>query len=200
MPYGFDELNDKLNDAYASAAEEERFAFLFPFRSRLKPVMLLSKPMSYAHLLGMYSYYTGEANINMDFPDYTLPFTCAHEMSHQRGIAKEDEANFMAFLVCLESDDPYIRYSGYLGVYEYVINALYKADKDLYSELIGTLDRKIRYELIAYSDFFEKYRESTASKVTGTVNDTFLKSQGQQAGTLSYDLVTELAVAYYCGE
>lgn len=197
MPYSLDELNDKLNDAYSKAAE--KYGFVKHFPSNVKYV-LHSEPMTYTHISGVYSFFTGEANINVNFPDYTIPYTTAHELSHQRGIGPEDEANFMAFLVCLESDDPYIRYSGYLSVYEYVTNALYRADKERYYDLTDTLDPRIRYEMIAYSDFFEEYRESTASKVTGTVNDTFLKSQGQQAGTLSYDLVTELAVAYYCGE
>jgi hypothetical protein len=52
-------------------------------------------------------------------------------------------------------------------------------------------------EFSAYSAFFDKYRESTASKVTGTVNNSFLESQGQSAGTKSYGLVVDLAVAYY---
>ena len=50
-------------------------------------------------------------------------------MAHQRGIAREDEANFIAFLVCMASDDPYIRYSGYLEVYEYVASSLYSDDR-----------------------------------------------------------------------
>ena len=43
---------------------------------------------------------------------------------------------------------------------------------------------------------FDPYRSSTAATVTDTVNDTYLKWQGESAGTQSYGLVVDLAVAY----
>ena len=51
-------------------------------------------------------------------------------------------------------------------------------------------------EMAAYSVFFTKYANSTASTVTGAVNDTFLKLQGTE-GTKSYGMVVDLAVAYF---
>ena len=193
MPYSFEELNNKLNDAYSKAAK--KYDFILGFSSKLKCVNF-SSVMSNLHVLGMYTYYTGEANINMDWPDYSRPFTCAHEMAHQRGISREDEANFMAYLVCLESDDPYIRYSAYYNVFEYVANSLYAADSDAYMEVINSLSLPIRYEMSAYAAFFEQYRESKAAVVNDKINDISLKANGQKAGSRSYDLVTDLAVAY----
>ncbi len=193
MPYSLDEMNRRLNAAYVRAAE--RYDFIRPMKANVKYV-LLSEPMTYTHLSGVYTFFSGEANINIHFPEYSLPFTAAHEMSHQRGIARENEANFMAFLVCLESGDPYIRYSGYLNMYEYIANALYSADSDRYFSLLSSMDRRIYGELVAYSRFFDKYRESKASEVSESINDTYLKMQGQPAGTKSYGLVVDLAVAY----
>ena len=97
MPYGYVVLSDKLNSDFAKFSAKNDF--IPKLRNQLKPVML-SPLMSYTHVTGIYSYFTGETNINTDFPDYTIPFTAAHEMAHQRGIAREDEANFIAFLVC----------------------------------------------------------------------------------------------------
>ena len=54
----------------------------------------------------------------------------------------------------------------------------------------------VRYEMSAYADFFEKYKESVASDVSGAVNNTYLTIQGT-AGTASYGMVVDLAVAYY---
>ena len=153
--------------------------------------------MSYTHITGVYTFFTGEANLNVDFPDYTLPFTAAHELSHQRGVAREDEANFMAFLVCLKSEDAYIRYSGYLNLYEYVASALYSASPELYWQVYATVPGRVRAEMRAYSDFFDQYRDSVASEVTEVVNDTFLTIQGTE-GTKSYGMVVDLAVAYFC--
>lgn len=193
MPYGIDEMNDKLISAYSSLCYE--YSFVQRLDSRVKPV-ILSEPMSYTHITGVYTFFTGEANINVAFPDYTLPYTAAHELSHQRGIAREDEANFMAFLVCIRSDDAYIRYSGYLNLYEYVAAALSSADASLYRKVAATLPECVWEELSAYSDFFNKYRDSAASEVSEAVNNTFLVIHGTE-GTKSYGMVVDLAVAYY---
>jgi len=193
MPYSLEEMNDKLLDAYNTVSDQ--YSFIPRLRSRVKPVVL-SEPWSYTHITGVYTYFTGEANINVNFPDYTIPFTAAHELAHQRGIAREDEANFVAFLVCINSDDPYIRYSGYLNMYEYVANSLYAADPDAFRQVRDTLPTAVRLEMTAYSKFFDKYRDNVVADVSQAVNDTYLKSQGTQ-GTRSYGMVTDLAVAYY---
>ena len=159
--------------------------------------MLLAKGMSYIHMLGMYTYYTGEANINTEFPDYSMPFTVAHEMAHQRGIAREDEANFMAYLICTASDDPYIRYSGYLNMYEYTQTALYSADKKAYSKVYSQLCSEAKYDMESYRVFFMQYKDSKAADVADKLNDAFLKGNGQEEGTRSYGLVVDLAVAYF---
>ena len=193
MPYGYREMNDKLISAYDVACE--KYDFLQSLDSDLKPVML-SSLMSYTHITGVYSFFTGEANINVAFPDYTLPYTAAHELAHQRGIAREDEANFMAFLVCMESEDAYIRYCAYINLYEYVTNALYSASPELFYEVQSTLCNKARGEMVAYSLFYAKYRDSVAGDVSEVVNNTFLTMQGTE-GTKSYGMVVDLAVAYY---
>ena len=194
MPYSLDEMNDKINDAYVKVCK--KYDFVSPLRSDIKYV-ILSKPWTYTHISGVYTYYTGEANLNVNFPDYNLPYTTAHEFAHQRGTAPENEANFVAFLACIESDDPYILYSAYANMLEYCMNALYSADPDMYYEVYGKFDRKLSGEYRAYSVFYNKYRDNTVAKVSNAVNDTYLKSQGQTAGSRSYGLVVDLAVSYY---
>ena len=201
MPYGYNELNDKLMEAYDKACE--KYDFISPLHSNIKEIML-SEPMTYTHISGVYTFFTGEANLNVNFPDYVLPYTAAHEFAHQRGIAREDEANFVAFIVCMESDDHYIRYSAYLNVYEYVANALYSADKtqgkSLYSVIYKTLPFGVKTDMAAYSEFFKKYQKTVVSDVSGAVNDTFLNINGVEEGSKSYGMVVDLAVAYYKNE
>ena len=192
MPYGFAEMNDKLIDAYDRFSEDHYF--IKNFKSRLKPVMF-SEVMSYTHVTGVYTFFTGESNINVSFPDYTVPFTAAHELAHQRGITREDEANMVAFLVCIGSDDPYIQYSAYMNLYEYVSSALYNADQKLYKKSTQALIIDAYNEMVAYGNFFQKYERSVASKVSGTVNDIYLKVQGT-GGRKSYGMVVDLTVAY----
>ena len=194
MPYGLDEMNSRLNDAYDKLIE--KYGFIPRLHSKLKYIAL-SKPMTYTHISGVFCYYTGEANINLNFPDYTIPYTAAHEMGHQRGVCPEDEANFIAFLACVESDDAYIKYCGYQNMLEYLMNALYSADKELYTKLYSEIENKSRVEMRAYNSFFEPYKKSVASSVSSTINDTYLKVLGESAGEKSYGLVVDLAVAYY---
>ena len=197
MPYGYDELNDKLMDAYEKACK--KYDFISPLHSNIKEVML-SEPMTYTHISGVYTFFTGEANLNVNFPDYVLPYTAAHEFAHQRGIAREDEANFVAFLVCMESDDHYIRYSAYLNLYEYVSNALYSANYEAYTNTYYKLPYGAMTDMIAYANFFKKYQKTVVSDVSGAVNDTFLNFNGVEEGSKSYGMVVDLAVAYYKAE
>lgn len=193
MPYSMKEMNEKLLDSYKMLGET--YDFIPALRSRVKPI-ILSKPMTYTHITGVYTFFTGEANINTNSPDYAIPYTAAHELAHQRGIAREDEANFVAFLVCTRSDDAYLRYCGYLGLCEYVLNALYRADPDLYGTTLEKLDNRAIYEMIAYSEFFDKYRDNIAADISGAVNDAYLQANNTE-GTVSYGLVVRLAVSYY---
>ena len=195
MPYDYFELREKINAAFEKYAAETDY--ISHFNSNPKPIAL-SKPMTYTHISGVYTFMTGESNINTNYPDFLTPFTMAHEMAHQRGIAREDEANFVAYLVCIGSDDAYVRYSAYTNMMNYMLSALNSADKSLYSSFVSSfLPKEIKREFAAYSSFFDEYRDSTASDVTGAVNNVFLQSQGQKEGTKSYGLVVDLAVAYY---
>lgn len=193
MPYSLDELSEKISAAYSRLSEKH--GFIKGFSSRVKPI-LTEGALSSVHLLGIYTFYTGEANINIDYPDFNIPYTTAHEFAHQRGIARENEANFVAFLVCLESDDDFIRYSGYLRLYEYVASSLYATNKDRYRELLRDMSDSVRGELISDSEVAEKYKDSLFGEISRKLNDTFLKMNGTE-GVVSYGLVTKLAVAYY---
>ena len=55
---------------------------------------------------------------------------------------------------------------------------------------------KANQELIAYIEFFNKYRDSAMSDVSDIFNDTYLKLQGTE-GIKSYGMVVDLAVAYH---
>ena len=193
MPYDLDTLSLCLTDAYARLEEDTGLVENFP--SKIKGVAL-SVPMSYAHLLGIYFFFTGEANINMDYPDVERPSTAAHELAHQRGIAREDEANFVAFLVSRYSDDPYVRYAGALDLYRHVASALYRADPECYFTLFDGMDERIRGELSALSAHQKKYSGNRLGEISSTLNDAYLKVNGTQ-GEQSYGLVVDLAVAYF---
>ena len=196
MPYSLEQMNDLLIAAYNPI--NEKYTFVQKFSSNIKPV-LMSVPMSYTHTTGIYTFFTGEANLNVDFPDYTLPYTAAHELAHQRGISRENEANFIAFLVGINSGDNYIEYSAYLNMFEYVASALYQTDSKMYNEVYALLYPSAKNEIAAYSKFYEKYRNSKVGKISSSINNAYLVANGSEEGTKSYGLVVDLTVAYFAG-
>ena len=195
MHTDFDDVSKVISDAYYNLDNEYPDLALMPFDSVAKPVKF-SKVMSMFEILGIYTFFTGESCVNVHYPDYTVPFTIAHELAHQRGVSRENEANFIAFLVCIRSDDPYIMYSGYLNMYEYIASALAKTDKELLKNAYASLDDRIMGEMVAYSKFYNENKNELTSNVSNFFNDNYLKSQGT-AGVVSYGLVVELCVSYF---
>ena len=193
MPYSIDELNERLMRAYKIMNDEYGVVELFD--SRVKPVYF-STVMSDLRITGIYSFFTGEANVNVEYPDYNLPFTAAHELAHQRGISRENEANFVAFLVCVASDDDFIRYSGYLNLYEYLASALYRADKEIYYEIAGGLSQGALDDMRASNAVYEEHKDSFLGELNEKLNDRYLQLNGTP-GTVSYGYVVRLAVGYY---
>ncbi len=193
-PYSFDELNEKLNGCFAVSSQ--KYEFLDGFSSKAKPVAL-SRYMAYTHISGLYSSYTGEVNINLCYPEYVKTFSMAHEMAHQRGMAHEDEANFAAFLVMYESDDVYLRYCALMELFVYLSDALYVESEELFTKALLQCDRRIMYEIFGYVSFVSPYEGNAVGKVTETVNDVSIKLRGNSDGAKSYDMMIELAAAYF---
>ena len=193
MTFSYADMNKKLNDAYDTLCDT--YPGFQRLRGNTKPVML-SEPWTYTHISGMYTFFTGEANVNVNYPDFIVISSAAHEMAHQRGINREDEANFVAYLVCSMSDDPYVRYCGNLDVLNSVLNQLYSASPELYMQVARRVPQEVRGENASYGEFFDRYRETVVSEVSTAVNDKYITSNNQPAGVKSYGLVVDLVAAY----
>ena len=129
-------------------------------------------------------------------PDSFLPFTTAHEMAHQRGFAKEDEANYIAYIACINHPDINFQYSGTLAALSYSFNALRKSDTQKYKELILTCSNGVLNDFKYNQDFWKEY-SGPIEKIDDKINDTYLKSQNQQSGTKSYGAMVDLLLAEY---
>ena len=144
---------------------------------------------------------TGEAAVNPQIPDVTLPFTMCHEMAHRMCIAIERDANFAAFLACSVHEDTEFRYSGYFMAYRYCYSALASvrdanaaaAAARVKSGASDLLQRDMDY----YSNFFAAKKHDLATEMADTLNDTYLKVSGDQGGTQSYNQVCDLLVNWH---
>ncbi len=193
--YTMDEISDKICKAYSDFSAE--YGFVPDFSSRAKAVGSVgSIVMSYLGITGIYFYPTGESNVNMAYPAYDVVFTTAHELSHQRGVLRENEANFMAYIILSRSEDSYLRYSAALNMYSYIASALYRTDSELYFEIASGLCDEAKGDLRATSDVSEKYGDTFISDISSKINDLFLKSHGT-AGVVTYGRVVTLTVSYF---
>lgn len=152
--------------------------------------------LSIQSLSGVYSPFTIEANYNGDMPDYYIPFTACHELSHLRGFMREQEANFISFLACTGSEEAAFAYSGYLSGWVQCMNVLYRADYDAWEEVREQLPEEAEADLKINREFWAKY-DGRIAEVSNRVNDTYLKANGQKEGVESYNRMVDLIVAYY---
>ncbi len=190
--YGFDGLSEKICSAFEEV--NGKYSLKGSFGSRAKSIHF-GNVMSYFRLTGIYTFYTGEANVNSAYPYYDRAFTAAHELSHQRGILRENEANFMAYLVNSHSEDKYLRYSAALSMYEYIASALYRTDRERYYEIASGLSAEARGDIRASSAVTERYGDTFLADLSSFFNDLFLKTNGTD-GVVTYGRVVTLAVAY----
>lgn len=155
-----------------------------------------SRVMSYINFTGFFFPFTGEANINVDAPACLVPSTIAHELAHQRGVAEEDEANFVAVLASLESGDAVFCYSSCLLAYIHLSNALYTADYDAWLENYARLAEGPRRDLAENNAYWKQF-ETPVSEVSEQVYTGFLQSYGQTLGLKTYGKCVDLLIAYY---
>ena len=163
-----------------------------------------SNIMSQQYLAGIYFPFSMEANFNGLMYCANNPSTICHELSHLKGYIREDEANFIAFMACINSDNDFIKYSGYLQVLWYLENDLYKYLPDEYWErVIYPNDYVIYDDIFLKAEVFEEVEEDaiisteTLSEATDVFIDTNLKMNGVESGFGNYSEVVKLIVLYY---
>ena len=188
-----DEIFSTSTSVYDTISQE------FPFlarEDRIPKKMFFSRLFSHMNFTGFYTPFTGESNLNVDSPVCLLPANIAHELAHQRGIASEQECNFLAILASTTCSDINYRYSGYLMGYIHLGNALYRADRDRWQAVYSLLPEDVRADLRYHSEYWAQFQGSAAT-VSQKIYDTTLKGYGQSDGIKSYGTVVDLLVAYF---
>ncbi len=186
------ELCDELTRSYRFFCDVHRYyGKTFP---RPKSI-LFSEALSRMGTLAFYSFPTGEININTEIPDYTVPFTVAHEYAHYVGISSERDANFMAFLACINCDNRYVRYSGMLSGLEYLICDIYKSDRETYEYILSLLPERAISDMELYREYSKKYENGFVYNASDKLNSTHLDIWDEN-GRYSYSGVSKLIVGY----
>ena len=180
MPYSRDRLITNLELEYKKFNND----YLYDYTSKAKPMYQTGWFYTMMSITGVSFAPTAEPNYNVTIPDAYLPFTIAHEMAHAKGVMPEESANLVAAYICLNSEDPFIRYSGYDTAFWSLPTFIMAQNKEgalneFYSKIDNNIYRNNSYEY----DFWDE--RAVFEKIADWVNDLYLKFN-RDNGTISY--------------
>jgi hypothetical protein len=178
-----------------------------PFIKYQNPSLKASIFPSWGDYFGYTAFYqplTGEAIVRGDLPKLTLPFTMSHEIAHQLGYASEDQANFIAYVIGIESDQPVFNYATQLQLFTYAQYAhldliAKRGDFEMYKQVVERnrklLSAQVLEDRRVIKAFFRK-KQDLQIKGTEEMYNQFLIWNQQTKGIESYNDVLLWVLAY----
>lgn len=199
------DMNAAAAEAMSAMGEEyERLKGYYP---RPKEIYF-SGLLSQTYMKGYYFPFSMEANYNETMYVANKPNTICHEFAHLKGFIQEDEANLIGYLACVSSDDPMFRYSGYLGVIDYVEREFKKSigkNKKEYEKHPEISELVYRDNVFLTKEAWQEVEQKavvstrTARKVSRAATTASLKINGVTEGMDVYGGVVKLLLDYYDG-
>ena len=144
---------------------------------------------------GVYIPFACEGHIDAGLHPLTWPATMAHEMAHGYGFTDEGTCNFIGFQVCIDSDDKYMQYSGWLMYFRYLYSNARRADPEKFKLFRKGLDPKVYADLVEIDSYAKRYPD-IMPKVRDAVYDQYLKTHGIKEGLQSYSRMILLVDAW----
>ena len=170
-----------------------------PFLSYRNPSVkssLYGRMGNYFGFTGYYNPFTGEAQVNTTVPLFLQPDIVVHEMGHQLGYAKEDEASFSGYLASANSTDTVFQYSNYLSLFIYANRDVYSFDSTKARESMNLLSPDVKKDLKEWRDFDLAHQGYLEPAITWLYSK-YLENNQQPKGMRSYNQVIALLIAYY---
>ncbi len=169
--------------------------------------------MSQANIAGVYYSFSLEANCNGKMYITNYPSTFCHELAHLHGYSFEDEAEFLSYLACINSEDVFFQYSGYLAVLNYLERAyqdslFMSGSKEEWARYRNQPERSLLVAndcIFLKEETWEEIEEHSlistkkVDEISTTVIDTSLKANGVEEGIAAYNGVVGLLLQYYDG-
>ena len=158
--------------------------------------VLLKNLYSSVGVLGYMGPFFCETQLNPDLLPDQYPFIYAHEYSHLMGVSNEDEANYWAYVICIASDSPEVRYSGYYSLLPYVLsNAIRALTETDYRELLRTIHPDILAQYSQERDYWNSLYSSFLGKIQSAIYNAFLKGNKIPSGTANYLEVIDMIIS-----
>lgn len=172
-----------------------------PVRPQVRAkTMVFSRLSSMAGVTGSMGPFFCEMTINADVRPHAYPATYAHEYAHLLGVANEGEANFYSFVVCTQSADRAVRFSGYyLILFHMLHNVRDLLGKNAYQAYL----RRLRPEVVSLARSDQRYWLARRSPLIDTAQtilfDLYLRGNRVAGGTRSYSGVVAIIMAWEKG-
>ncbi|MDB5221708.1 MAG: hypothetical protein JWN83_375 [Chitinophagaceae bacterium] len=151
---------------------------------------------NYFGFTGYYNPFTGEAQVNTLVPKFILPYTTSHEIAHQLGYAKEEEANFVGYLAATSSTDTLFHYSTYLDLFVYANRQLFFVDSTAAKDFATQLLPAVKADIIEWREFLRKHKNPLEPVIRWAYGN-YLRANQQPKGMTSYDEVIADLIAFY---
>lgn len=180
--YSLKEIKEKSVLAYQKMQQKHSF---FTYENPSIKPSISSWMISEIGIEGYYNPLSGEANLNMNLPSWVLPFVACHEISHQLGVAREDEANLVGYLTAVNSNDLNFQYSANYNMLRYLLIELRIKSPENYEALYEKIVPGVLANFKTESEFWRRYN-SQMSGYMSIAFDKFLKLNNQQNGINSY--------------
>lgn len=155
---------------------------------------LFKNVMSFTGILGYYNPFTSEAQYNSQLPATSIPFTSAHESSHQLGFAREQEANFIGYLIGIHSANAELRYSTEYFTLKSLLRFIIEEDPAFVKSVQKNYSEGMKRDRAFEKSFVLKH-QSWLDDFFGFTNNLFLKSN-QQEGSVTYSYFIDLLLNY----
>jgi hypothetical protein len=144
---------------------------------------------------GIYIPFVFEGHIDAGLHPLQIPYTLAHEMAHGYAVTDEGEANFIAFMVCVNSTNPFIRYSGLFSYYRYLASNIYRNDPEIYHSMREQFPAFVELDLNAVRKKMNEYPDLLPA-LRNWMYDHYLNAQGVHAGIKSYSSIVQMVTAW----
>ena len=174
---------------------EKMFPYLIYSGYSIKP-SLFTPIGHWFGFTGYYNPFSAEAQLKTSIPVFLKPFVVTHEIAHQLGYAKENEASFVAYLACKNSSDINFLYSVYFEMYR---DALFECrltpNKELTETIRKNVHERVKWDILDLRSYLLNNQNFIEPFMSGAY-DRYLKLNNQPKGKATYNEVIAYLVAY----
>ncbi len=189
----YPEFNTLIEESYRRNAPE--LDIPYPNGTRRPKKMIFGSFFSKSGVSGYFGPFFNEIHLNSYNLPMDYPFVLAHEKAHQFGFTSESEANMVAFVICIKSEDQRVRYSGYQSLLLYFLRDASRM-KD-YKEFLSKIDKPVINDFHMRQKYYQRLENKKLSEVQTKANDIYLKANKVDKGVKNYNQVVSLVTDWY---